>query len=112
MSLNPQDRTFTYTKTSPNLCSRDVATCLIDPPKGFHNRIIAISIYWEGRIDKFPKECEDAIELAKQKNYTIVLGGDLNARNVLYGSNTTDKRGFVIQDILVKYDLQIANKGY
>ena len=94
-----------------SLTTRDVATCIIDPPRGFSNKILIVSIYWDGRIDTFPEEGEKAIKLAREKDYTLVVGGDLNARNILYGSNTTDKRGFVIEDLLVKYDLEIGNRG-
>ena len=49
--------------------------------------------------------------MAQKNYYTLVLGGDLIVRNVLYGSDKTDKRGFRIRDILVEFDLTTSNVG-
>ena len=55
----------------------------------------------------------EAMKLAREKNYTLIFGGggDMNARNTLYGSKTTDTRGKKIEDLMVEYDLQNMNKG-
>ena len=94
-----------------NLCSRDVATAIIDTHEAESGKLLICSIYWDGRIENFPEEASSAARLAREKDYTLILGGDLNARNTLYGSDITDKRGRVIEDLLVNYDLQSANKG-
>ena len=94
-----------------DLCSRDVATAIIDPKIDEVGKLLLVSVYWDGRIDNFPEKAVQAARLARNKNYTLVLGGDMNARSVLYGSNCDDRRGMKIEDFLVEYDLEPANRG-
>ena len=94
-----------------HLCSRDVATCIINTKSISSKKILACSIYWDGRIDTFPAEAEGAMKMARENNYILVMGGDANAQNSLFGGSTTNKRGKQIEDLLVQYDLAVANKG-
>ena len=93
------------------LCSRDVATAIIDSKMEEAGKLLVCSVYWDGRIDTFPEKAVEAAKLARHKNYTLVLGGDMNARSVLYGSSTDDRRGMKIEDFLLEYDLEPANRG-
>ena len=93
-----------------NLCSRDVATAIIDANMD-SGKFLVVSLYWDGRIDEFPREASLAMKMAREKDYTLVLGGDSNARNDLFGSDKTEKRGRIIEDLMVEYDLEVANKG-
>ena len=70
-----------------------------------------VSIYWDGRIETFPQEAREAAKLSREKNYTLVMGGDTNSRKTLFGSKTTDKRGKIIADLMVDFDLETANRG-
>ena len=88
------------------LTTRDTAACVINSQHG--KKILALSIYWDGRIKTIPKEVELAMEMARTEGYMLVSGGDLNARNTLYGSKETDKRGKAIQDLSVQYDIAFA----
>ena len=81
-----------------HLCSRDVASLLLDSTKESYGTLLLCSIYWDGRIDTFPQEALEAMKLANLKGYTILLGGDMNARNTIYGSRLTDTRGKVLED--------------
>ena len=94
-----------------NLCSKDVATAITDTKSARAGKLLIVSIYWDGRINSFPEQAIEAARLAREKDYTLVLGGDLNARNILFGSDTTDRRGKVIEDLLVEFDLETANRG-
>ena len=94
-----------------DLCSRDVAVAIIDSGMKDAGKLLVTSVYWDGRIDTFPEVARDAAKLAREKDYTLVMGGDYNARNVIFGSSTTDNRGMKIEDIMVTYDLESANKG-
>ena len=94
-----------------NLCSRDVAVAIIDSHMARAGKLLVVSIYWDGRIETFPEEAREAAKLSREKNFTLVMGGDINARNTLYGSKTTDKRGKIIEDIMVEFDLETANRG-
>ena len=93
------------------LCSRDSAACLIESKERSLGNLLFASIYWDGRIDNFPQLAIDAMELARKENYVLILGGDANARNTLFGSDITCARGRQIEDLLVKFDLGICNKG-
>ena len=68
-------------------------TCLINTKSKSSKKILACSIYWDGRIDEFPKEAEAAMKMAREENYVLVLGGDANAQNTLFGGKVTNKRG-------------------
>ena len=59
-------------------------------------------------IKTVPKEVSRAYELAREKDYIIISGGDLNARNTLYGSSVTDSRGSKIEELSIHYDLAFA----
>ena len=76
-----------------DLCERDVATVIIDTDIEEVNKFLVCSTYWDGRIENVPKSAIGAMKLAREKDYTLVWGGDMNARNTLYGSNTTETRG-------------------
>ena len=76
-----------------HLCSRDVATCIINTDSRGSKKILACSIYWDGRIDEPPREAIEAARMAREKDYILVLGGDVNAQNTLFGGRITNKRG-------------------
>ena len=94
-----------------HLCDQDVAATLLDLGKQGGDRILACSIYWDGRISTFPENAIRAMKLANAKGYTLLLGGDLNARNVIYGSNITDTRGKIFEQILIQNNLTTLNIG-
>ena len=56
-------------------------------------KIILASIYWDGRIDNFPETAIKAIDKANEDGHTLLLGGDVNVRSVIYGSRENDRRG-------------------
>ena len=62
-------------------------------------------------MDDPPPEMEMAMEMARKEGYTLVLGRDSNARSQLVGCEKTDRRGYIIEDLLVKYFLSFQNKG-
>ena len=59
-----------------NLCSRDVAVAIIDPGIRDARKLLVASLYWDGRIETFPPEAREAMKLAREKDYILVLGGD------------------------------------
>lgn len=94
-----------------NLCSSDVSTALIETKIENVGKLLVGSIYWDCRIDSFAKEAEEAFKFGREKNYTLVAGGDMNARNAIYGCTSTDTRGKKLEDLLVKYDMSAINNG-
>ena len=65
------------------LCTRDSAACIIDTNDPKTGRILAVSIYWDGTL-AIPRAIEDAMYFARDNNYTLVMAGDMNARNTLW----------------------------
>ena len=94
-----------------HLCSQDVATALLDFKTEGQSKILLCSIYWDGRLESFPNEAIKAMKLANDKGYIFLLGGDANAQNTIYGSSSTDKRGRILEDILVANNLLTLNIG-
>ena len=94
-----------------HLCSQDVASALLDFTTEGYSKVLLCSIYWDGRIDTFPEDAIRAMKLANEKGFIFLMGGDFNARNVIYGSKTTDKRGKIFEDILIANNLYTLNVG-
>lgn len=88
-----------------------MATAIISSNIEGSSSILVSSVYWDGRIDSFPEKATEAIIFGREKDYPLIIGGDMNARNTLFGSNTTDKRGRILEDLMIEYDLEVANKG-
>ena len=74
-------------------------------------RLLCVSIYWDGTFNSLPPEFEKAKFFARDNNYTLMMGGDVNARSELWSDAQADSRGKAIEDLLVKYDLDTVNKG-
>ena len=89
-SATEKPRAYVYCHKNLNawqmneLCSRDTAACLVASNERSLGNLLFVSIYWDGRIDNFPKLAIDAMELARKENYVLILGGDSNARNTLF----------------------------
>ena len=49
--------------------------------------------------------------MAREKDYILIMSGDIKAQNTLFGSNITNKHGKHIEDLLVEFDLAISNRG-
>lgn len=53
----------------------------------------------------------DLEEDLKRKTGPVIVEGDFNAKPAAWGSNVTDRRGLMLEDIMTELDLQIANIG-
>lgn len=51
------------------------------------------------------------LELLKQLPHPVLIGGDLNARNSIWGSDRTDRRGKIIENAMNSEDLNLLNTG-
>lgn len=75
------------------------------------NRLNVINIYDEpdeGRVDGRFKEQEDKLSI---KNSPIILCGDFNAKNEVWGSNRSDPRGVYILEWLIRNDYYLHNEA-
>ena len=57
-----------------------------------------------------PKKLIDSIEHAKKNNFELLIGLDSNAHTCLTGDRPTNARGYVLEDLIMRYGLDIANK--
>ena len=53
-----------------NLCTRDVATAIIDSGESEAGKVLVCSVYWDGRIANFPPEAIEAVRMAREKDFT------------------------------------------
>jgi len=53
----------------------------------------------------------DIADLLQQIPSPVLLLGDFNAHNPLWGSNKLDSKGKIIEDILLKFNLSVLNSG-
>ena len=91
--------------------TQDTAVAMIDTGIDTIGKIILCSIYWDGRIDTFPEKAVETIEKANAEGHTLILGGDVNARSKLYGSNETDKRGKYLEKLFLSKNITFLNSG-
>jgi ribonuclease HI/retron-type reverse transcriptase len=77
-----------------------------------HSVLILCSIYWDAKDRKdLPKEFVHLLEFADSRGYPLIICGDLNAHSVLWGSPTSDRRGEIIEDLTLAFDLTVLNDG-
>ena len=93
------------------LSDKDVASCLWVTRDNSLNRVLVISCYWDRFLLSPPQKLTKAIEFAQANNFKILLGMDSNARSVLTGSTYTDSRGILLENLILKYNLDVVNKG-
>jgi len=46
-----------------------------------------------------------------QKSQAVVIGGDFNAKSVMWSAEYTDRRGEIVEEWAAMYDLRIVNSG-
>ena len=88
-----------------SLCDQDTATAMIDTGISDIGKIVLVSIYWDGRINSFPQLAIKAMEKANEDGHTLLLGGDANARSVVFGSRENDRQGRTLEQIILKNNL-------
>lgn len=94
----------------PQYTNGDIVTVEIGHGTG---AFIASSVYMpydEGNA--FPSvTLSDLIEHCKQKSRNLVLGCDANSHNLLWGSSDTNRRGEILADSILSWNLSILNRG-
>ena len=89
-------------------CTRDMSTVLLN----INNRkTIVSSIYIDNHTLEILNKMKDLLELARTKQYQVIIGGDFNAHSEFWGSSNPNSRGDEIAEFLSKMNLDIVNKG-
>lgn len=104
----------------PQFTSRDIVSvqCDIRMKKGERKKIIFCSIY-APRKDDDEKDISNPINNLTERlliycfklNINLILGGDFNAHNDLWGDCNIDSRGESLIEALNPYNLHLLNKG-
>ena len=89
-------------------CEKDMSCALV---YGTRTPRVVISIYWDSLINHLPQKLDQVIRFAKDNNYDVVLGGDLNAHSEAFGSTYTDNRGTILEDFVATNNLTPLNRG-
>ena len=90
------------------LCSRDIAVGLIKI--GGKNTLVA-SIYMDILKPPISEEFEKLIQYADRRNFSLLIGADVNAHGKLWHSNSDNSRGRAITDYVIENGLRIENQG-
>lgn len=60
-------------------------------------------------FEQYLQNIEDSIQNKKQKK--IIIGGDFNAKSMLWGGKQTDKRGNILEEWMIQNELTTINIG-
>ena len=93
------------------LSSPDVAVGLWVTKDQDISRTVVVSAYWDILNTNPPPELIKAIEYAKKNNFALLIGIDTNCHSTLTGSKENNPRGNALDELIYKYDLQVANRG-
>ena len=94
-----------------DLSDRDNATCLWITKELGLSRVLVVSSYWDHFILGAPAKLTKAVEYAKSNNFDILIGADSNSHSVLTGSHETNARGKLLEEFILKHNLDILNRG-
>lgn len=60
---------------------------------------------------EFKQELEKTFIIAKNMKWKSILAGDFNSKSVLWGSNTTDTKGDILQNLATDCEFECLNNG-
>jgi hypothetical protein len=90
---------------APEYCDTDIAVAVYDPKDYRYGKILLLSIYWHSLEDDLPQKYWDAIKYAEDNDYTVVSGGDFNAKTRLWNADKTNKQGELIEQHMIDANL-------
>ena len=95
-----------------HLMDRDVAVALWRKPTKIEKDVLLLSVYWDcDNNTPIPNKLIEAINYAKQRNLEIIVLMDANAKNTIWGSNDTNHRGRLLEDLITHNNLTLLNHG-
>ena len=98
------------------LCSRDFSTVMLDTHIPGNKRYLIQSVYWwnppVNSDHNIPKEILGAIKMAKDQGLKLLISGDFNAHNQIWGDKELDTRGQNVEDLIIRENLSLENRGY
>ncbi len=73
--------------------------------------IMIISAYMDSKHQNVDGQLVRSIEYAKEKSLKCLIGCDSNAWSTVWGSARSNNRESLVLDLLIEYDLVVANNG-
>jgi ribonuclease HI len=98
----------------PQLSSSDLTVGLLETEiNSVKTKIVVGSVYMPGDSSDLPpsRAVENLLDWCEQMRLPLLLGGDFNAKNILWGSSCNDRRGDSIEVFLAQHNLEILNRG-
>ena len=74
--------------------------------------ILIASVYLDEDDDLPPTWLDDLIEYGDARSMAVIIGMDSNAHSSLYSQAVTDERGSNLEDFILTYGFDIANRGH
>ena len=68
---------------------------------------VYLDIYLTVRLQKFVQ----LLEFCDSKRIPLIVGADSNAHSVLWGCEETNKRGEELKELILRFYLNVANRG-
>ena len=98
----------------PGYSSSDLTVGLLTlKMKNKRIEMVVASAYFPGDASDLPpsREVEALTQWCRQMRLPLLLGGDFNAKHLLWGSTHSERRGESIIDFLARNNLDIINRG-
>ncbi len=93
----------------PEYSSRDVTTCMFQDKKG--KPMYVVSAYLDCTLNHLPPELLRVTAMCLQKGHHFIVAMDTNAHSHLWGYETTNRRGEMLEDFIFHNFLSVANRG-
>ena len=89
---------------------RDTATALW-LPKGTLPRTYVVSSYWDILDEAIPEKIQQVVTEARRTKFEMIMMMDSNAHTTLTGSESSNKRGKLLEQFIISNGLEIINQG-
>jgi len=90
------------------LSTADLAVAVIQHGMGM---IVVASFYWDMNREVINNELLELINLCRTRKLPLLVGADTNAHSVMWGCDSTDSRGSILEDIIMVDNLSVLNTG-
>ena len=95
----------------PELCSRDVTSCLWETESNISRQIMLVSVYWDITYPDIPETSIECIVQCNTHNIPFICSLDSNPYRTLWGCNKDNPRGKTLKEFLLSEGVNLHNKG-
>ena len=94
-----------------SLSDRDTTVCSWETNTPALGQIIIISSYWDITQPNIPTKLIETLSYCKSNNLPVICAIDTNAWSTLWGCDTTNPRGDLMEELVLEENLVILNTG-